>query len=414
LHDSSVQSLPISAAPAAGVRSRWLVTLLLLLAVTTAFFDRINVAVLFSNKDFQSAVGVSDPAMMGLLMTAFVFPYGASAFFLSVFGDLFGPRKTLSAIAAILAAVMAFMGAASSYGLMLAGRVAVGVTEGPQFATATATVKRWFPPGEQALANSFWTIGSPLGSMIGFPLVIFLVAQYGWRASFFALAALNAFVVLPIIWMFLRDRPADLPERARAASRPSFGKAVATLARDWRFWLLPLNNSGTLIYLWGLTSWLPTYLQQARHFNIAMTGFYSALPFAFVIAGQIFFAWLGDKTGRRALVCGATLFMTGVFCYLAAIAPDADLAAWAIAISAGFWGGATPTIFAISMQIIPREIAATGFGLLAGFSNIVGSTAPYIMGLLLGLTGDFTAGLEFLVLSCIVCSFLMLPLVRKY
>ena len=110
-----------------------------------------------------------------------------------------------------------------------------------------------------------------------------------------------------------------------------------------------------------------------------MTGFYSALPFAFVIAGQIFFAWLGDKTGRRALVCGATLFMTGVFCYLAAIAPDADLAAWAIAISAGFWGGATPTIFAISMQIIPREIAATGFGLLAGFSNIVGSTAPYIM-----------------------------------
>jgi hypothetical protein len=36
------------------------------------------------------------------------------------------------------------------------------------------------------------------------------------------------------------------------------------------------------------------------------------------------------------------------------------------------------------------------------------------MGLLIGLTGDFTAGLEFLVLSCIVCSFLMLPLVRKY
>jgi hypothetical protein len=106
--------------------------------------------------------------------------------------------------------------------------------------------------------------------------------------------------------------------------------------------------------------------------------------------------------------------MTGVFCYLAAIAPDADVAAWCIAISAGFWGGATPTIFAISMQIIPREIAATGFGLLAGFSNIVGSTAPYIMGLLIGLTGDFTAGLEFLVLSCVLCSFLMLPLVRKY
>jgi len=414
LHDAGVQPLPFAAKAGAASRARWMVSLLLLLAVTTAFFDRINIAVLFTNADFHADIGVSDPARMGLLMTAFVFPYGASAFFLSVFGDLFGPRKTLSAIAAILAATMLFMGTAGSYALMLAGRVVIGVTEGPQFATATATIKRWFPQGEQALANSFWTIGSPLGSMLGFPIVIFLVAHYGWRASFFALAALNAFVVLPIVWLFLKDNPADAVEERPKTPQMSFGHALSRLARDWRFWLLPLNNSGTLIYLWGLNSWLPTYLQQARHFNIAMTGFYSALPFAFVIAGQIGFAWLGDKTGRRAAVCGATLFMTGVFCYLAAIAPDADVAAWCIAISAGFWGGATPTLFAISMQIVPREIASAGFGFLAGFANIVGSFAPFIMGLLIAATGNFTAGLEFLVLSCIVCSFAMLPLVRTH
>jgi len=246
--------------------------------------------------------------------------------------------------------------------------------------------------------------------------VIFLVAQYGWRASFFALAALNAFLVLPILWFCLRDNPPESAPAGRAGERKTvpFGKAFGMLARDWRFWLLPINNSGTLIYLWGLNSWLPTYLQQARHFNIAMTGFYSALPFAMVILGQIFFAWLGDRTGRRALVCGSSLFMTGVFVYLAAIAPGADLAAWCIALSAGFWGGATPTLFAISMQIIPREIAAAGFGLFAGFANIVGSSAPYIMGVLIGATGDFTAGLEFLVLSCILCSFAMLPLVRTH
>jgi sugar phosphate permease len=414
LHDAGVHSLPLSTVPRAGTRTRWMVSLLLLLAVTTAFFDRINIAVLFNNRSFQSDIGVSDPALMGLLMTAFVFPYGASALLLSVFGDLFGPRKTLSGIAAILAATMAFMGVASSYAAMLAGRVVIGVTEGPQFATATATVKRWFPQGEQALANSLWTIGSPLGSLIGFPVVIFLVAQYGWRASFYLLAALNALVVLPVVLLFLKDRPADPVEPRARAQQLSFGQALKRLARDWRFWLLPLNNSGTLIYLWGLNSWLPTYLQQARHFNIAMTGFYSALPFAFVIAGQIFFAWLGDRTGRQAAVVGGTLFMTGVFFYLAAIAPDANVSAWCIAISAGFWGGATPPLFALSMQIIPREVSATGFGVLVGISNIVGSSAPFIMGLLLSITGSFTAGLEFLVLSCILCSLAMLPLVRTH
>ncbi|HEY4265631.1 MAG TPA: MFS transporter [Micropepsaceae bacterium] len=412
MHDSSVQPLPLAAATPR-VRTRWLVCFLLLLAVTTAFFDRINIAVLFTNRAFQDDIGTSDPALMGLLMTAFVFPYGASAVLLSFVGDVFGPKRTLASIAAILAVTMASMGMITSYPLMLGARAVIGITEGPQFATATVTVKRWFPPREQGLANAFWTIGSPLGSLIGFPAVIFLVAQYGWRASFYLLAGLNAFVVLPIVWLFLKDRPADAPEPATGHQLP-FRTALGMLARDWRFWLLPLNNSGTLIYLWGLNSWLPSYLQQARHFNLAMTGFYSALPFVFVIAGQLFFGWLGDRTGRRAAVCGGSLFMTGVFCYLAAIAPDADFAAWCLAISAGFWGGATPTIFALSMQIIPREVAATGFGILAGLANIAGSFAPFIIGVLINTTGNFTAGLEFLVLSCMVCSLAMLPLVRTH
>jgi sugar phosphate permease len=416
VHDSGVQSLPLAATSRAGLRARWLVTALLLGAVTTAFFDRINVAVLFGNKDFQSAIGVSNPAMLGLLMTAFVFPYGASGMLFSAAGDVFGPRKTLSAIAAILAATMLFMGAASSYPLMVTGRVVIGITEGPQFGTAVATVKRWFPPQERGLANALWSIGSPLGSMLGFPLVIFLVAQYGWRASFFALAAFNAFVVLPTLWMYLHDNPPDTAPSAAAKREEnvSFGEALGMLARDWRFWLLPVYNSGTLIYLWGLNSWLPTYLQQARHLNLMMTGFYSALPFALMILGQIFFGWLGDKTGRRAFICGFTQAITGVLVYFAAIAPDADMAAWLIALSAGFWGGTTPSLFAISSQIIPPKITALGFGLFAGFANLVGSSAPFIIGALIERTGDFQAGLNFLVLSCIVTSFAMVPLMRRY
>ena len=416
MHDTGVQSLPLAAKTRAGLRARWLVSVLLLAAVTTAFFDRINVAVLFGNKDFQSAIGVANPAMLGLLMTAFVFPYGASAMLFSAAGDIFGSRKTLSAIAAILAAAMLLMGAASSYPLMLTGRVVIGITEGPQFATAVATVKRWFPPQERGLANALWSIGSPLGSMVGFPLVIFLVAQYGWRASFFALAALNAFVVLPIIWMFLRDNPPEAPlsSATKREDSASFAEAFGMPARDWRFWLLPLYNSGTLIYLWGLNSWLPTYLQQARHLNLLMTGFYSALPFALMILGQLFFGWLGDTTGRRAAICGFTQAITGVLVYFAAIAPDADMAAWLIALSAGFWGGTTPSLFALSSQIIPAKITALGFGLFAGFANLVGSSAPFIIGALIERTGDFQAGLNFLVLSCIVTSFAMVPLMRRH
>ncbi len=417
MHDSSVRSLTLPALSSGGVRARWTVSFLLLLAVTTAFFDRINVAVLFTNKEFQSDIGVSNPALMGLLMTAFVFPYGASAFLFSFCGDIFGPRKTLSAIAATLAGTMAFMGAVSSYPWMLAARTLLGITEGPQFGAANAAVKRWFAPREQGLANAFWTIGSPLGSALGFPLVLFLVTQFGWRSSFYVLAALNGLVILPVVWHFLKDQPpADIASEAKLPTEPilPFREAIRVLARDWRFWLLPVYNSGALIYLWGFNSWLPTYLQEARHFDLTHTGFYSSLPFALMVIGQLAGGWIGDRTGKRAAVCFGTLFLAGVFVYFAALAPDASLAAWCLALSAGFWGGCTPALFALGMQIIPRGITSMGFGLYGGFGNLVGSAAPFIMGMLIGSAGNYNAGLYFLVLCCIALSFAMLPLVRTH
>ena len=415
MHDAGVASVTKSTAKAAGHPLRWAMSLVLLVAITTAFFDRINVAVLFTNAEFHADIGVSDPARMGLLMTAFVLPYGISALLFSIFGDYFGPRRTLSGIAGILAATMAVMGALSSYPLMLVGRVVIGITEGPQFGAAIATVKRWYAPREQALGNAIWTIGSPLGPAIGFPLVIFLVDRFGWRASFFALAALNALIVLPIIWFFLRDRPPEPVAHASAAEdRLSFGTAILTVIRDPKFWLITTFNCGVLIYLWGLNSWLPTYLQQARGFDLLRTAFYSSLPYVLMIGGQFLSAWVSDAIGRRAVVCGVNLFMTGVFVYLTSIVPDATTAAWCVAISAGFWGGTAPALFTLGSQIMPAKVTAAGFGLYGGIGNIVGAFAPLIIGMLVASTGNFTAGLQFLVACCVLGSLAMIPLMRKY
>ena len=414
MDDTGAAALKRDTAAAAGHPARWMMSVVLLVAIATAFFDRINVAVLFTNAEFHADIGVSDPARMGLLMTAFVLPYGISAVLFSVFGDYFGPRRTLSAIAGILAAVMAVMGALSSYALMLFGRVLIGVTEGPQFGTAIATVKRWYAPGEQALGNAIWTIGSPLGSAIGFPLVIYLVANYGWRASFFALAALNALIVLPIIWMFLRDAPPQASVLPSSEHKLSFADAILIVIRDPRFWLLTTYNSGVLIYLWGLNAWLPTYLQEARGFDLLRTGFYSSLPFVLMMGGQLLFAWISDLIGRRAIVCGINLFLTGVFVYLTAIVDDATTAAWCVAISAGFWGGTAPPLFTLGAQIMPAKVTAAGFGLYGGIANIVGAFAPLIIGILVARTGSFTSGLQFLVACCVLGSLAMIPLMRKY
>jgi sugar phosphate permease len=85
-------------------RRRWLVAVILLCLVVTGYFDRISVAVLFTDTDFQTAMGTGfSPALLGMLMTGFFIPYGIASIVLSFTGDTFGPRRMLIAGSAVWA-----------------------------------------------------------------------------------------------------------------------------------------------------------------------------------------------------------------------------------------------------------------------------------------------------------------------
>jgi sugar phosphate permease len=408
-----------AAAPSTAASRRWLVAGVLLLVVIAGFFDRISIAVLFTNKDFNDALGTgSNPALLGLLMTSFLFAYGASGVLLSFLGDIYGPRRSLAIGAGCWAVFMALIGTTSSYGLMLFYRVLLGIAEGPQFALVNKVVKRWFPKEEQGRANSVWMVGSPLGSAIGFPLTIALVAAFGWRMSFYALAALNAVVIVPLILMFIRDWPPHREAEARKAEETATSGGmkgnVAIFLKDWRFWMILVFNSMCLLYLWGLNAWLPTYLQTVRHFDLKSLGFFASLPFILMFCGEILGGHISDRLGRRAIVCFIGLFGAGALVYVVSLVADPHIAAIVMALSAGFWGAALPPLFALAAQIIPPAVTASGVGVYNGVGNLIGASSPLLMGWIIGTTGNFNAGLMVLVLAGVIGACAMLPLVRRY
>ncbi|MDT2023086.1 MFS transporter [Methylocella sp. CPCC 101449] len=398
-------------------KKRWAIAFILFLAVLSAFFDRISVAVLFTNTDFQNAMGTGfNPTLLGLLMTSFVFAYGCSGVLLSFVGDIYGLRRSLAIGTACWGVLMALMGGAGSFTAMLTLRVLLGIAEGPQFSITNSLVKRWFPRREQARANSIWMVGSPLGSAIGFPLMIYLETVYGWRTAFILLAALNLAVILPLVLFVLRDGPAEVAPKpvAQAAPQSSYLSQVGLFCRDWRFWMLVIFNSAALIYLWGLNSWLPSYLVRERGFDPRQTSFYSFLPFFMMFLGEVLAATLSDRLGRRAIVCFVGLFMAGLSMYAVSVVADAQTAALLIAVSAFFWGAALPPLFALSLQILPPRAIAAGVGMFNGIGNIIGALSPLVMGALIASTGAFSAGLMVLVGATLLGSLAMLPLVRRY
>jgi sugar phosphate permease len=397
-------------------RRRWLIASILLLVVIAGFFDRISIAVLFTNRDFVTAIGTGfNPPLLGLLMTSFLFAYGASGVLLSFAGDVIGVRRSLTVASALWGILMALMGAASSYALMIFYRVLLGVAEGPQFSFVNKVIKHWFPPQEQGRANSIWMVGSPLGSAIGFPLTIALIAAYGWRASFYVLAAFNILIVVPLIVAFIHDRPQMQVAERRVSEKPSpnFKSDVKLFLSDWRFWLILIFNSACLLYLWGFNAWLPSYLEQVRHFQLKSLGLFASLPFILMFFGEFAGGYISDRLGRRAVVCFIGLFCAGALIYIVPMTTNPYLAAIIMALSAGFWGSALPPLFALAATIIPKSVTSSGVGVYNGVGNLIGACSPLLMGWIIGIAGNFNAGLMVLVLSGVIGACAMLPLLLK-
>jgi sugar phosphate permease len=414
-------SIMSSAAPATGSietrTTRWLVAVVLLCLVVTGYFDRISVAVLFTNADFQAAMGTGfDPALFGMLMTAFFIPYGIASVFLSFTGDALGPRRMLIAGSSIWGVLMIVMGSLSSYPSMLLSRILLGVAEGPQFSWILKIVSRWFPRTEHGRANTIWLAGSPLGSAIGFPLVIALVSAFGWRVAFYMLAGLSILVMTPLLFLVVKDWP-PYPSQAEEQKSPRAGDILrdcGVFLRDINFWLLTLCDCGELIYLWGLNSWLPTYLQKVQNFDIGHLGFYSSLPFILLFIGEILSGFLADRFDKRAILIFIGLAGAAVLLYAGTVASDSTTAAVIIALSSGSFGLAVPATYALTQRIVPAPVLASGAGVINGIANTVGAFAPFAMGLIISATDDFNAGLMVLVIGSLCCSCAILPLIRRY
>ena len=397
---------------------RWLIAIVLLCLVVTGYFDRISVAVLFTNKDFQSAMGTGfNPALLGMLMTAFFIPYGISSLFLSFSGDVVGPRRMLVAGSLIWGTLMVVMGSVNSYVSMLTARICLGIFEGPQFSWILKIISRWFPRNEHGRANTIWLAGSPLGSAIGFPLIIALVAAFGWRTAFYLLAALSILVMVPLLLIVVKDWPNGSSAETDTQRSPGPGQVwrdCGVFLRDTNFWLLTICDCGELIYLWGLNSWLPTYLQKVRNFDLQHLGMYSALPFILLFAGEILSGYLADRFGKKAILIFIGLAGAAVLLYAGTAVADRTSAALIIALSSGFFGLAVPATYALTQQIVPQNVLASGAGVINGIANTVGALAPFAMGVVIASTNNFDAGLMVLVVGSLLCSCAILPLVRRY
>lgn len=237
-------------------------------------------------------------AELGWILGSFNIAYALFQIPGGVYGEMLGPRRALTLIAltwAVLTAVTGFLPGlmfASATGAMvafMAVRFLMGIANAPMFPVAAGAFANWFPIAGWGLPNSVLSTGLTLGQASLGPIVTWLIVQFGWRESFYALAPAGLAVAL-WWWWYGRDDPGE--HRAVTAAELAHiraGRAPpdAVAVRDG--WRHVLRNRTILLLatsyfcmnfvFYMFSQWLFTYLVEERGFSLLESGLLYALPF---------------------------------------------------------------------------------------------------------------------------------------
>ncbi|MDC2857902.1 MULTISPECIES: MFS transporter [unclassified Delftia] len=402
--------------------ARWWGVISLFIIVAISYVDRINLSILILDQGFLDHIGLThdDRTRQGLLATAFMVGYGVSSFVLTPFcAALFGVRRSLVVGLLLWGAVSFLSPAMNSYGLLLASRILLGISEGPLYSLAGSYIKAHFQSHENGLPNSFVNMGTGLGLAVGYPLIGYLVAGHDWQTSFHVLGLINVAIGIPLVLAFIR-----MPRVDTGMPRPrSLGEAVGQVGQIVRgamhtryLVLVAVLSAAFFSYLWGSSNWLPAYLE-SRGFSLREMGWLASLPQYATVLAVLVGGIVIDRLPRRQvplIFVGGSLGLA-LAIWLAIHMEDRYAAAYCL-IAANFcWGLMSPAIPSTVQYCARPEHVASAYGVVNGTATLVAGFMPALMGAVIGWTsrsagGGFVAGFGLLVgtqLVVMVCGLVL-------
>jgi MFS family permease len=388
---------------------RWQIPVVLFVTFLIAFLDRMNISIALPQiaRDYHWSIETHG-SRGGLLMSAFYVAYGLANILLSPLAARIGPKKSLIIIVILFSFFTVISG---PLGLMffpfLMVRILLGVSEAVHVPMINVIIKRWFPINERSRANAIWLSGLFLANVLAPIIVVPMVESWGWRMMFIVLGIAGMCVSLPLVVFFLHDSPEKHPkitpeELAYIQSGREQHEAISK--NFWPdLWLLLRNRAFVITLIvgiinsmiaFGLFSWIPSYFTEGRGLKYSDLDYATSIPYAFSVVGLLFWAWMGDRTGRRALIPCIGYFVAGVTAYFAATAPSVIMVIILFCLTIFISVTWAANEWAILQSIVPESQMAVGSGIYNGVAMMVGGgLGPVIVGTVVAVTGNFTYGI---------------------
>ena len=300
-----------------------------------------------------------------------------------------------------------------SVGALLVFRFLIGLGLGAELPVASTLVSEFAPArlrGRMVVAlEAFWAVGWLLAALIGYLVVPSGPDGWRWALALGALPALYAVVVrrgLPESVRFLeragRTAEAEATVRGYEASAglppgrsPDAAPAAEPPARPSALWSPALRRPTAALWaVWfginfsyyGAFIWLPTLLVASGFSLVRSFGFTLVITLA-QLPGYAVSAYLVERWGRRPTLA---LFLAGsaVGAALFATAGSPSFVLGAGMLLSFFNLGAWGALYAVTPEVYPTAVRATGAGSAAGFGRIASILAPLAVPPLLAAGGN--------------------------
>ncbi len=336
-----------------------------------------------------------DKQQTGLVLGAFGLSYALFEIPMGLLGDKLGVRWVLSQLVLIWSAFTALTGGAWNLVSLWIIRFLFGAGEAGCFPNLTRMLSAWLPLNERVRAQAvMWAFGR-WGGALAPPVAFFVIYHFGWRWGFVALAMLGvAWVAFFLPWF--RNDPAEhkavnkaeleMLEHSRALVLHDHGMPWYKLLLQKDIAFLGLQYFGFSYTWYFYVTWLPTWLQQARHLDPKTAAGYAMIPLALGGCGSIVSGFLPLSVPRKWVA----IFGFAATAALIFIIPGIESVGLAMALMglASFCSDLTMPISWNTCVEIGKQYTATVSSTMNMLGNFAGFVAPVVFGIILQNTNN--------------------------
>ncbi len=391
---------------------RWVVMGIIFVMFTISFADRANIGTLlpvitteFSLSNFEA----------GALASFFFLGYLIVQIPAGLWAGKYGSRGLVALAIFGFSCFTYLIGTATTALHFMVYRFGLGLSEGPSPIGGTSTIQNWFPPREKAIATGIYIGATQFAPIFVVPLCVWIMLEFGWRSVFYFFA-IPGFLIAIIWYLFVRNNPEESPycspaeveyiqdstsvQEVSSREEVSLGwldriikvKYFPLLGtnrevfRSWIFWKLTISYSLMVGVIFGLMTWIPSYLVSAKHYSYIKMGFMGAAPWVGGLAGSLLGGWLSDKVflKRRKPLMLVTTVMTAVMMALLINAPGDTLILGTYLFLTGFllYLG-YPLFTTYLMDVTTGTTYPVAFGVMNTLANVFNFFTPMIAGSLI-------------------------------